>query len=270
MVRIRLRRVGARHQPSYRIIAADKESPRDGRFLENLGFYNPRTEPSTVEIKEDRLFHWLKNGAQPSDAVVKVLKPLGTWDRWERFKGGEDIEGLLEEAEASKVSVDPRTRRDDLAESRVSKKKAKAKAEEASIAEKPTLEVEEPAPEVDEPTEEVEEVQEQETEVVEGAADQVEEEPEMEAEQESEPEAEKEAEQEAPEDASIAKEPAIEVEEPADKAPEDEGSEPGEQEADEEAEEPGEAQESDAEKAREDASEDDASENDVKEVSDKE
>ncbi|MCK5646796.1 MAG: 30S ribosomal protein S16, partial [Anaerolineales bacterium] len=201
MVRIRLRRVGARHQPSYRIVAADKESPRDGRFLENLGFYNPRTEPSTVEIKEDRLFHWLKNGAQPSDAVVKVLKPLGTWDRWERFKGGEDIEGLLEEAEASKVSVDPRTRRDDLAESRKSKKKAKAEAQEkaapeAAVADAPAIEVEEP---------------------------------ETEAEQEAEPEAEKEAEEEAPEVASIAEEPAIEVEEPA-----IEVEEAGESEADEE------------------------------------
>ena len=105
MVRIRLRRVGARNQPSYRIVAADKESPRDGRFLENLGIYNPRTEPSTVEINEERLFHWLKNGAQPSDAVVKALKPIGTWDRWERFKSGEDIALLLEEAEASKEDL---------------------------------------------------------------------------------------------------------------------------------------------------------------------
>lgn len=114
MVRIRLRRVGARHQPSYRIVAADKESPRDGRFLEILGHYNPRTEPSTVEIDEARLFHWLKHGAQPSDAVVKILKPLGTLDRWERYKAGEPLETLIVEAKAVKPEVDPRTRRDDL------------------------------------------------------------------------------------------------------------------------------------------------------------
>ncbi|HEY42904.1 MAG TPA: 30S ribosomal protein S16 [Anaerolineae bacterium] len=131
MVRIRLRRVGARHQPSYRIVAADRESPRDGRFLENLGFYNPRTEPSTVTIDEARLFHWLKHGAQPSDAVVKVLKPHGTWERWERYKGGEDLEALLKEAEGAFPEVDSRTRRDDLFQKRAAKKKPKKK-EEAS------------------------------------------------------------------------------------------------------------------------------------------
>mgnify|MGYP006296246375 FL=1 len=65
MVRIRLRRVGARNQPSYRIVVADKESPRDGRFLEIIGHYNPRTEPSTIVVDEDRLYHWLGNGASP-------------------------------------------------------------------------------------------------------------------------------------------------------------------------------------------------------------
>jgi small subunit ribosomal protein S16 len=145
MVRIRLRRVGARHQPSYRIVAADKESPRDGRFLENLGFYNPRTEPSTVKIDEARLFHWLKHGAQPSDAVVKVLKPHGTWERWERYKGGEDIEVLLKEAEEAFPDVDPRTRRDDLAQKRAAKKKRKKKEEvtvEAPIETEPAAEEE--------------------------------------------------------------------------------------------------------------------------------
>lgn len=130
MVRIRLRRVGARNQPSYRIVAADKESPRDGKFLETLGHYNPRTEPSTVSVDEARLFHWLGNGAQPSDAVVKVLRPLGTWDRWERFKGGEALETLMDEAEAAMPEVDPRTRRDDLHEERRAKKAKKKKAKE--------------------------------------------------------------------------------------------------------------------------------------------
>jgi len=66
MVKIRLRRVGLKNQPSYRIVAADKEKPRDGRFLEILGFYNPRTEPSTIEVKEERVYYWLSNGAQLS------------------------------------------------------------------------------------------------------------------------------------------------------------------------------------------------------------
>ena len=100
MVRIRLRRVGLTHQPSYRIMAADKEAPRDGRFLENLGFYNPRTDPSTIEIKEDRLFDWMSKGAQPSESVVKLLKSVGALDRFNRFKAGESIETLMAEAKA--------------------------------------------------------------------------------------------------------------------------------------------------------------------------
>ncbi len=101
MVRIRLRRVGLKHQPSYRIIAADKEAPRDGRFLEILGFYNPRTEPSTIEIKEDRLFDWMSKGAQPSESVVQILKTVGAMDRFARYKAGESIETLLAESKAA-------------------------------------------------------------------------------------------------------------------------------------------------------------------------
>jgi len=62
MVRIRLRRTGLRHQPSYRIVVADIESPRDGRFLEIVGNYNPVTNPFTLDVKEDRIYEWMKNG----------------------------------------------------------------------------------------------------------------------------------------------------------------------------------------------------------------
>jgi small subunit ribosomal protein S16 len=136
MVRIRLRRVGSRNQPSYRIVAADKESPRDGKFLEILGHYNPRTEPSTIQINEERLYHWMKNGAQPSDAVVSALRSIGTWERWERYKGGEKLEKLLKEAEAAIPEVDPRTRRDDLVEKRAAKKRKKKEKAESEKPEK--------------------------------------------------------------------------------------------------------------------------------------
>ncbi|MBT3338627.1 MAG: 30S ribosomal protein S16 [Anaerolineae bacterium] len=114
MVRIRLRRVGMKGQPSYRIVAAEKEKPRDGRFLEILGFYNPRTEPSTVEVKEDRIYEWLKNGAQPSDSVKQIFNYSGVLERYERFKAGEDIAVLMAESEKmmAERNVDPRTRRD--------------------------------------------------------------------------------------------------------------------------------------------------------------
>lgn len=103
MVRIRLRRVGMKKQPSYRLVAADKEAPRDGRFLEILGFYNPRTEPATITLKEDRIYDWLSKGAQPSDSVKQIFNSIGFYDRYERFKQGEAVETLLEEAAASEA-----------------------------------------------------------------------------------------------------------------------------------------------------------------------
>jgi small subunit ribosomal protein S16 len=111
MVRIRLRRIGLRGQPTYRIVAADKESPRDGRFLEILGFYNPRTQPATIHVKEDRAYHWMKNGALPTESVQQVFKSAGVLDRFERFKKGEPVETLVQEAEEaeSKRNVTTKT-----------------------------------------------------------------------------------------------------------------------------------------------------------------
>lgn len=100
MVRIRLRRTGLKHQASYRIMAADKESPRDGRFLEILGFYNPRTDPFTLEADEAKIFDWMSKGAQPSDSVLKLFKSVGLMERFARFKAGEPLDVLLAEAKA--------------------------------------------------------------------------------------------------------------------------------------------------------------------------
>ncbi len=114
MVRIRLRRVGLKKQPSYRIIVADKESPRDGRYIEIIGNYNPRTEPETVEFDEARALHWLSNGAQPSAAVERLFKNAGTLERLERLHKGETVEALVAEAEAAraaKPAISPKTRR---------------------------------------------------------------------------------------------------------------------------------------------------------------
>jgi len=101
MVRIRLRRVGLKGQPTYRIVAAEKESPRDGRFLEILGFYNPRTNPSTVEVQEDRVYDWMMKGAQPSESTMQIFKSIGLMDRFLRVKGGEAVEKVLEDAKAA-------------------------------------------------------------------------------------------------------------------------------------------------------------------------
>ncbi len=77
MVRIRLRRVGAKKQPSYRLVVTDSRAPRDGRFIEIVGNFNPRTEPPLVEIDAERVKYWLSQGAQPSDAVARLLQQKG-------------------------------------------------------------------------------------------------------------------------------------------------------------------------------------------------
>lgn len=131
MVRIRLRRVGGKNQPSYRIVAADKESPRDGRFLEILGFYNPRTEPSTIQLHEDRIYDWLSKGAQPSESVRQVLNSVGFFERYERFKAGESLEILMEEAAAAEEARtgSPKTRRPASAKKSEPEPEAQAEAE---------------------------------------------------------------------------------------------------------------------------------------------
>ena len=115
MVRIRLRRTGLKGQPSYRVVVADKESPRDGRFIEIIGFYNPRTDPFTLEVKEDRVYDWMSKGAQPSDSVVKLFNSVGLTERYARFKSGESVETLLAEAKTSLENrkPSPKTRKVD-------------------------------------------------------------------------------------------------------------------------------------------------------------
>src|SRR6185436_3455250 len=76
-VRIRLRRVGSKKNPIWRIVVADKRSPRDGRTIETIGQYNPQTEPSTIELDEERARHWLEHGAQPSETVATLLRTKG-------------------------------------------------------------------------------------------------------------------------------------------------------------------------------------------------
>jgi small subunit ribosomal protein S16 len=111
MVRIRLRRVGAKMQPSYRLVAADKESPRDGRYIEILGYYNPRTEPETITLKEDRIYDWMDKGAQPSESVASVFQRAGLTERYARHKKGEALETLLAEATAAETArnINPKT-----------------------------------------------------------------------------------------------------------------------------------------------------------------
>lgn len=136
MLRIRLRREGAKAQPIYRLVVAEQEHPRNGRFLEIVGEYNPRTNPAYVKVDEARALYHLKNGAQPSEPVARLFKQTGTMDRLARLRQGEALETLVAEADAAAATrtVDPKTRRDESAGAASKGKSKKAKAKEAAAA----------------------------------------------------------------------------------------------------------------------------------------
>jgi len=133
MVKIRLRRTGAKKKPTYRVVVADARAPRDGRFIEIIGHYNPRSEPVLLKIHEDRALHWLSVGAQPTAVVNKLLENIGTLDRFARLKEGADLADLLAEAQASRTNNTQNTK---------SSPKAKPDQEKEAEAE---AELEEPA-----------------------------------------------------------------------------------------------------------------------------
>ncbi|MEE9554110.1 MAG: 30S ribosomal protein S16 [candidate division Zixibacteria bacterium] len=90
-VSIRLRRMGSKKRPFYRLIAADSRMPRDGRFLEELGYYHPIEKPAKVSLVEERIFYWLESGATPSDTVASLFKEVGLSAKWSKKKNGEDV-----------------------------------------------------------------------------------------------------------------------------------------------------------------------------------
>ncbi|MGE5680845.1 MAG: 30S ribosomal protein S16 [Bacillota bacterium] len=87
-VKLRLRRMGKKRQPIYKVVAADSRAPRDGKFLEAIGIYNPKTDPATIDIKEDRALYWLGVGAQPTDTVRNLLSKKGVLLRKELLRQG--------------------------------------------------------------------------------------------------------------------------------------------------------------------------------------
>jgi small subunit ribosomal protein S16 len=117
--RIRLRRMGSKGRPFYRVVVADQRAPRDGRFIENIGRYQPLQDPSLIEIDRDRALHWLRVGAQPSNQVRNLMEKVGIW------------ESFVAERPGAAVPSSPRQERP--AKEKVSKK-AQAKAAEAAEA----------------------------------------------------------------------------------------------------------------------------------------
>lgn len=180
MLKIRLRRVGKRKQPGYRIVVAESTSPRDGRFVEIIGTYNPRTEPESVKIEEARALYWLKVGAQPTESVARIFTTHGTMGRFERLRAGESLEALVAEAEAGVSALE---------------ETAEASEEEAE-AEVEAVEEAEPSEEDVEVTEEPEELEEDET-PTEEEAEEITEPDDEEAEPEGAESAEEESDEEA-------------------------------------------------------------------------
>jgi len=112
MLKIRLRRTGAKKQASYRVVVAESTSPRDGKFIEILGHYNPRTDPPTLVIKdEERLTHWLSVGAQPTDSMKRILESKGILNKKAETKADPQAEEAAsaeveETEETSEVAAD--------------------------------------------------------------------------------------------------------------------------------------------------------------------
>lgn len=98
-VKLRLRRMGKKKQPIYKMVAADSRSPRDGKFLEAVGFYNPLTKPHTLDLKEDRIMYWLNVGAQPTNTVKSLLRQKGITLKKELISKGLDEEKVKSELE---------------------------------------------------------------------------------------------------------------------------------------------------------------------------
>ena len=107
MVKIRLRRTGSKKKASYRVVVAPVTAPRDGRFIENVGHYNPREDPPLIVLKEDRVFHWLSVGAQPTDSVKRLLESKGVMERYAQFKAGnQGADETVSEAEVTEAAKD--------------------------------------------------------------------------------------------------------------------------------------------------------------------
>ena len=141
-VAIRLRRMGAKKRPMYRFVATDSRMPRDGRFIEILGHYNPIERPAKVMVKEEKVYYWLKQGAVPSDTVKSLFRQIGLLRKWEMVQKGEDVSQIVlttqlkertkkKKKKAKKAEAGPPVAAAEVKEPE--KKKAKAEEPEASI-----------------------------------------------------------------------------------------------------------------------------------------
>ena len=135
-VKLRLQRMGKKKQPIYKIVAVDSRRKRDGRFIDAVGAYNPSTNPMTITLKEDRIYHWLERGAQPTDTVKNLLSRKGVWLKWSLKKKKADEATIAAEFEKWQMMQGLKLQKENERNARrnAAKKKKKAVAQEAPAA----------------------------------------------------------------------------------------------------------------------------------------
>ena len=146
-VKLRLQRMGKKKQPMYKIVAVDSRLKRDGRFIDLVGSYNPRTNPMTITLKEDRVFHWLERGAQPTDTVRNLLSRKGLWLRWGLKKKKADEATIAAEVEKWQMMQALKSQKENERKARRNAAKKKKKAASAETPAQPAA----PAPEAPAP-----------------------------------------------------------------------------------------------------------------------
>ena len=140
MVKLRLRREGKKKHPIYKVVAADIRSPRNGRFIETVGQYDPNLNPIALTLKEERIIDWLRKGAQPTDTVRSLFRRSGLWLRWTLTKNGVDEakkQSILERWQMQQVERSTRDADRKVRRSEKKKKAAEKPAETAPAAEAP-------------------------------------------------------------------------------------------------------------------------------------
>jgi small subunit ribosomal protein S16 len=128
-----LKKMGSKKRPFFRFVAADVRSPRDGRFIEMLGYYNPMTDPPDIKLDDDKVFKWLDAGAEPTEGVAQLLRRVGLLERWQLLKQGvkiSELDSVIEERRTKQPS--PKS-----PEERKAEKKAAALVEKKEEAEAP-------------------------------------------------------------------------------------------------------------------------------------
>ena len=131
-VKIRLRRMGAKKRPIYRLVAIDSRRAREGRFVDHLGHYNPLERPATVTVDEEKIYDWLRKGAEPSDTVKSLFAQIGLNEKWELVKHGKDASGV-----ELKTFIAERKKKRKKTKAAVTEEQAEAKPAEEKPAEAP-------------------------------------------------------------------------------------------------------------------------------------